>query len=142
MKMPQHFDSLHTLKVWSVSGAVMHQLYESYHREHFPYVHGKVFRYDRAIYSDTEIVESLMNYSHLRFDIHDGKSNTLTVMGQVVSATRVEEAPSAFVVVIRGKLSRQESVCEAVVVMYYDTSDGRGFCLIPEQARQILHCDN
>ncbi len=142
MNMPRYFDSLHTLKVWTIYGGLMQQLYESYHRSQFPFVNGRVFRLDHKGYSDADITESLMNYSPLELMINDGKENTLTLNGQVVSATRVEEMPSAFVVVIRGKLSRRETVCEAVVVMYYGTSDGRGFCLVPEQARQTLYCSS
>lgn len=146
-KAPRSFDSLHTLKVWTPYGNLMVNIHETLNGERCPYTNVRVWTFrNRRVephsepYSNEEVLASLAQGKEglLRVQLEGG----FFVEGHVASATRIETSATTWVLVFDGVLCRysgdERLETPVRLVTHYDTEFGRGFCLLPELAKQQL----
>jgi hypothetical protein len=150
-----HIDSLHTLNVWTPYGNLMAKWHEIMNGERRPFVNSGVRTMDRddqpSFHGTDNLLDSLRSNGKitLPFIINDRRCNYLVLKAAVTFAAPVAESETAWILGLEGALERhahdreteeERSKTSVKIACFYDTGNGRGFCMLPELARQQIWC--
>ena len=114
--------------------------------ENCPYAHSTVWTNGKP-YTNDQIASSLIMRGQflLKVNINDGHQNAYGLEAFVASATSIPDNDAAWILTLDGMLTlavTDGSTTSVNVVCYYNTENGRGFCLLPHRARAMVWAHN